>query len=269
VTAPPPTPLLLLHGFSGCGRSWGDRILSALAVDRRVLAPDLPGHGGNRTPRDAVHFTIQGVVDNLVRELDDLGIEQADWVGYSMGGRVALAAAVLRPDRVRHLVLESASPGIADPAAREERKAQDWELATRIEREGGAWFADYWEARPLFTSRRSLPDTVREEMRAVRLAQDPAGLAAALRGFGTGEQPSWWADLPGVDHPTLLLTGSLDTKFTSLAREMATALPQAVHRVVPGAGHTVHLEAEGEWHESVRGWTGSACAGEEGLQGSG
>jgi len=254
-------PLLLLHGFSGCGRSWGDHLLARLGTDGQVLAPDLPGHGGDRTPRDPERFRIDRVVDHLVRELDRLDIERADWVGYSMGGRVALAAAVLRPDRVRRLVLESASPGIANPVAREERKVQDRELAARIERKGAAWFTDYWEAQPLFASRRSLPPTIREEIRALRLAQDPSGLAAALRGFGTGEQPSWWADLPGVDHPTLLLTGSLDTRFTSVAREMSAALPQAMHRTIPGVGHTVHLEAVGEWLEAVLNWTGSAVGG--------
>jgi len=254
-------PILLLHGFSGSGRSWSDPLLSGLGVDRRLLTPDLPGHGGDRTPRDPVDFEMHRVVDHLVRELDHLGIERADWVGYSMGGRVALAAAILRSDRVRRLVLESASPGIADPLAREERKKQDRELAARIERKGAVWFADYWESNPLFESRRSLPDAERGGLKAIRLAQDPAGLAAALRGFGTGEQPSWWADLPEVKHPTLLLTGALDTRFTSLAREMSAALPQAVHRVFPDVGHTVHLEAASDWLESVRSWTAREVGG--------
>jgi len=254
-------PLLLLHGFSGCGRSWGDDLLSRLRADRQLLSPDLPGHGGDRTPRDPARFRIDRVVDHLVRELDLLGIDRADWVGYSMGGRVALSAAVLRPDRVRRLVLESASPGIADPVARGERSAQDRELAARIEQKGVAWFADFWEAQPIFASRHSLPPAIREELRALRLAQDPAGLAAALRGFGTGEQPSWWADLPGVEHPTLLLTGSLDTRFTALARDISAALPQARHHTIPGVGHTVHLEAAQKWLGSVLDWTGSEAGG--------
>lgn len=68
------------------------------------------------------------------------------------------------------------------------------------------------------------------------------GLAGSLRGLGTGRQPSLWERLPEVRVPTLLVVGEEDGKFTRVAYEMTKRLPEARVVVVPGAGHTVHLE---------------------------
>ena len=69
------------------------------------------------------------------------------------------------------------------------------------------------------------------------------GLAAALRGLGTGVMPSLWERLPDLDLPVDLVVGERDEKFRAIAEKMAYALPHARVTVVPGAGHAVHLEA--------------------------
>ena len=68
--------------------------------------------------------------------LDALDVERASWLGYSMGGRAALAFAAAHPERVERLPLVGASAGLADPEARRERIASDEALADRIERDG-------------------------------------------------------------------------------------------------------------------------------------
>jgi 2-succinyl-6-hydroxy-2,4-cyclohexadiene-1-carboxylate synthase len=68
------------------------------------------------------------------------------------------------------------------------------------------------------------------------------GLAQSLRGVGTGVQPSLHAQLPALHIPVLLIAGELDTKFMAIARSMAQALPRSQLRIIPGAGHAVHLE---------------------------
>ena len=119
--------VVLLHGFTHTGASW-DPVVAALAERYRALAPDIRGHG-SASERDPV---------TLAAVLDDLGaLAPAPFtlVGYSMGGRIALHAA-LAPAlgaRVQRLVLIGASPGLADPAERAERRAADERLADEVE----------------------------------------------------------------------------------------------------------------------------------------
>lgn len=244
-------PLLLIHGFTGSVEAWGEPILSGLAAHHRVLAPDLVGHGRSSRPHDPRRYALDEVLSDLVEVLDAAGVERARWVGYSMGGRVALAAGILHPDRIGSLVLESTSPGLATDVERAERRRADDALARGLEEDGIEPFVDRWMAMPLFATQRALPDDVLRRARQRRLGNDAAALAACLRGLGTGAQPSFRDRLPEISAPTLLLTGEEDRKFTTIARRMAEAISDATLEVVPDAGHTVHLEAPDAWLEAV------------------
>jgi 2-succinyl-6-hydroxy-2,4-cyclohexadiene-1-carboxylate synthase len=209
---------------------------------------DLPGHGRWAGETDPRRFTLGAALDAIATAQ---GAEPGPVAGYSMGGRLALAYAIERPGRVTRLVLESASPGLGTDEERWTRREADGELAAALEREGIEPFVRRWEAIPLFESQRSLPPEVRAAQRARRLANDPASLAAALRGLGTGALPGYWGALPEVRVPVLLLAGALDHKFVVVARAMADRLPSAELVVVPRAGHAVHLERPDAWLESV------------------
>lgn len=103
-------PVLLLHG-SGAGVSaWANwrLLLPVLAPTRRVIAPDLLGFGYTDRPADPsdnAHYRMDTWVQQAVDLLDTLGIAQADLVGNSFGGALALALAIKHPQRVRRLVL--------------------------------------------------------------------------------------------------------------------------------------------------------------------
>ncbi|HZD06188.1 MAG TPA: alpha/beta fold hydrolase, partial [Longimicrobiales bacterium] len=140
-------PVLLLHGFTGSAEAWAEELLEGLAARRRILAVDLPGHGGSDAPTGEGRMTLPSTARGLVGLLDRMGVERASWIGYSMGGRVALGAAVLYPERVDRLVLESASPGLATPEEREARRAQDEARARELESSGLEAFVDRWMAR--------------------------------------------------------------------------------------------------------------------------
>lgn len=245
------TPLLLLHGFAGSGDGWGPRITDALADRHRVLAVDLPGHGRSARADDVAAAGIAEVVEALVRLLDRLEMSTTTWAGYSMGGRVALAGAALRPERVARLIVESGSPGLRSERERRERRAADEELARMVETEGIAAFVALWESLPLFATQSRLPGSEAEAVRRRRMAQRPEGLAASLRGCGTGSQPSLWEALGRVAAPTLLIAGEEDSKFLAIAERMAAALPDARLRVVAKSGHAVHLEQPAGWLEAV------------------
>jgi 2-succinyl-6-hydroxy-2,4-cyclohexadiene-1-carboxylate synthase len=227
--------LVLLHGFTHTGASW-DRTVAALPQRYRPVAPDIRGHGA---AADVRPVSLDGVVDDIGGLTDG----PFELVGYSMGGRLALHVALAGSvvgGRLRRVVLIGASPGIAGPAERAQRRAADERLAAEVEQMTIDAFARRWAQTAVLADQ---PAAVRAAVHADRLRNTPAGLAAALRGLGTGALPSVWERLGEMTMPVDLVVGERDEKFRALALQMAAALPRARIHVVGGAGHAVHLEA--------------------------
>ncbi|HEY3240113.1 MAG TPA: alpha/beta fold hydrolase, partial [Acidimicrobiia bacterium] len=128
--------VVLLHGFTQGPRSW-DALAEWLASRHDVVTPTLPGHGG----AGAVTGTFEEEAGALA---EAVGPPPAVWVGYSLGGRLALRVALERPDLVRGLVLLGATAGLADPAEREARRLVDETLASGLERKGLDRFLTGW-----------------------------------------------------------------------------------------------------------------------------
>jgi 2-succinyl-6-hydroxy-2,4-cyclohexadiene-1-carboxylate synthase len=223
--------LLLLHGFTQTRHSWRP-VTAALGGRRRAIAPDMPGHG-LAAARPASFAACTGYVRAL-------GGDRFALAGYSMGGRVALHAALALGSRLDRLVLIGAGPGIADVGERAARRAADDALAERIEAIGVEAFAREWASLALWEGQ---PERVAAAANADRLRNTPAGLAAALRGLGTGVMDPLWDALPSLQVPVTLVVGERDEKFRAIAERMAAALPRADVVVVEGAGHAAQLEA--------------------------
>jgi 2-succinyl-6-hydroxy-2,4-cyclohexadiene-1-carboxylate synthase len=226
--------VVLLHGFTHTGRSW-DPVVAALGESYTAIAPDIRGHGD---ASGAEPVTLEAVIGDI----DELAPERFTLVGYSMGGRIALHAALGLGERVRNLVLIGASPGLADPAERARRRVDDDALADEVQRSTIEEFARRWARTPVLAG---LAPEVAAATHADRLRSTPAGLARALRGLGTGALPPLWDRLGELTMPVNLIVGARDQKFQALASRMATAIPDARTDVVGGTGHAVHLEAPG------------------------
>ena len=233
--------VLALHGFTGSARTW-DPLADALRGQRRVIAPDLLGHGRSDAPADPSRYALEAQADDLAGLLTALEAAPADVIGYSMGARLALVLALRHPSIVRGLILESPSAGIADPDERARRRAADEILAARLERDGLAEFVDGWEAQPLFASQSGLPDETRARLRTERMAHDPRGLAASLRGAGQGAMAPLDDHLGAIGCPVLVIAGALDPVGLDRARSVAAGLRDSRLEVVPEAGHAPHLE---------------------------
>lgn len=252
-------PLVLLHGFTGCGLGW-EGAAALLAEPERIVAPDLPGHGESDAMASA--STFDGAAKAVEASLDAAGITRCDLHGYSMGGRFALYFAVTRPARVRRLSIESASAGLATAAEREARMHADEDLARLACNEGIERFVDRWERTPVLSGLRRLSEGERARLRTRRLRNDVHGLAASLRDMGTGAQPYLGRRLGELTMPVLVMTGEEDDKFCGIARDLAGAIRDCRLALIPGAGHTPHLEQPYRWAAALDSFIAETKRGE-------
>ncbi|MGM8365157.1 2-succinyl-6-hydroxy-2,4-cyclohexadiene-1-carboxylate synthase [Virgibacillus sp. W0181] len=231
-------PVLLLHGFTGSGSTW-ETVIDHWKHQFMFITIDLPGHGKTvvKSPR-----TMESFSADLVEFLEYIKLEDVHVIGYSLGGRTALNFAMLYPDRVSTLILESASPGLENETDRTKRRLHDNQLAEKVIQNGLKWFVDYWESVPLFQTQKTLPHAIKRSIRQERLSHTEKGLAQSLQYMGTGVQPSWWDTLSALHVPTLLITGSEDKKFIETNLKMKQALPNAKYAEVEHSGHAIHVE---------------------------
>jgi 2-succinyl-6-hydroxy-2,4-cyclohexadiene-1-carboxylate synthase len=231
---------VLVHGFTQTAESWAP-LVAALAGEREVRALDAPGHG-----------TQAGVRADLWTGADLLAEAggAATYVGYSMGARFCLHAALAHPEAVRGLVLVSGTAGLESEDERLARRTADAALADRLRTEGVARFLDRWLAQPMFAGL-----SADAAGRAARLANTAEGLASSLERAGTGTQEPLWDRLAELAMPVLVVAGGRDAKFAALAERLAAGIgPNADLVVVPEAGHTVHLEQAAAFLDVLQEW---------------
>ena len=235
--------MLLLHGLLGTADAWGPAT-QRLAASSTVYAPDALGIGGSdRVPNLDVSLTA--TAERLIELMDSKGIAQADIVGTSHGGSVALMLASLHPERVRSLVLHApANPfsDVADPLIRFYRTALGRWFAGRLPTvpasvQSLALGRMYGDARRIrsgslerYIASLRIPGTVSYLLRILdRWEMDMAALQAAL---------------PGVRRvPTLLLWGDRDRAVSLRSGErLLEYFDRASLLVIPGAGHLPHEE---------------------------
>ena len=165
--------------------------------------------------------------------------EGAVLCGYSLGGRLALHAAVREPGRYAGLVTVGASAGIDAPATREARAEADARLASWMETQPIEQIVEVWERQPLFADQ---SEQLMEAQRPGRLRQDPRGLAMLLRTAGQGTLDPLWDGLHELDIPVLALAGALDERYREVARRIARTVPQGASQIVENAGHAPQLQ---------------------------
>lgn len=221
---------LFLHGFGGDLQTWNP-LWAELDEGLSMLRYDLRGFGASRE-RDDRAFSH---ADDLLALLDAFELPQADLVGVSMGGAVALNFALAHPRRVRRLVL--ISPAIT--AWEWSGEWRDlWQAIVDCARDGDMDGArELWWLHPLFAT--------------VRDGEAGQSLRAAIDRF-PGRQ--WLADhqrpsLPDLEKlhslavPALLMSGGRDLGDFRLIADLLTAAVPDLRRIdFPGAGHMLHLE---------------------------
>lgn len=231
-------PVVFLHGFLGSARDWEP--VSEALHGRLTVCVDLPGHGRSVTLADPLLYTMNGLARALVQDLDALGFPRFVLVGYSMGGRVALHAALGAPDRCGGLLLESASPGIESDPARVERLELDRARARALVADP-AGFVDAWYAHPMWESLRGRPGLL-ARLKTGRQPAQPEEAARALVGLSVGADRDRWGDLAEVGFPVLAMAGLEDAPYAAMVRRMEVVSSRIETVLVPDAGHNVHVE---------------------------
>lgn len=229
----------------------------------RFVAPDLPGHAGS--PLLSAPHSLDALADWLLPFLPPSSSAPSPLlIGYSLGGRIALHAAIRFPHRFSGLILLSASPGISDPSEAARRASADIDTAATLRRippppQGTPAFQAFlesWWAQPLFASPRWTPAFYRSYLHSHpdRLAANPADLACILEEASPGKQAPLWNALSSLSLPSLFLTGECDAKFCAIAQQMTQKCRAASWQKIPASGHSLLLENPPELATVISSW---------------
>ena len=230
--------ICFVHGFTQTGKSWIDAANAIADITGTYI--DAPDHGES-----------QGTSLSLPESGDAIAHVAAGMVlvGYSMGARMALHAAIQHPRSMTGLVLVSGTPGIEDEDERTLRVDADEALARHIELVGTSVFIEEWIRQPLFANSEFSDMEIRDRCR-----NTASSLASSLRTCGTGQQEPLWSQLHEVKIPVLLIAGTQDVKFTAIATRMHELIPSSTLSILDNAGHNAHLDQPIAFGEAVNSW---------------
>ena len=240
-------PLMLIHGSGPGVTAWANwrLVMPELAKQRRVIAPDMLGFGYSERPANP-DYQRDVWVEHAIGVLDALGIEQADLVGNSFGGGIALALAIRYPQRVRRLVLMG-RVGVSFP------------ITDGLDR--------VWGYEPSFQTMRSLMDTfaydralVTDELAELRYqASIRPGFQESFAQMFPAPRQRWVdglasneADIRAVQHETLVIHGREDQVIPLQASlQLAQLIPNAQLHVYGHCGHWTQIEHAGRFARLV------------------
>lgn len=232
-------PVLLIHGHTLDRRVWNgvaDRLVEA---GRRVIRPDLRGHGLSSRPESGFHW-IHHAAD-MAAVLDEVEVDRLTIVGFSLGGGVALEMALAMDRRLDGLVL--LSPVMPDRPFEPEFMDNLREVARAVRSEGvRSAMLGPWAASPLFAASMRKPEVVAALEEIVRDFPGADYLATARdRVERDWKLPDRLAEITA---PTRVAVGSEEMAgFRAFADEAAAGIPGATLEVLEGCGHLLPLEA--------------------------
>lgn len=248
-------PIVILHGLFGSGDNWQSQARALSHRDatdraREVLVPDLPNHGDSEhTDR----FTYREIAVMLWDALDQIGIHTVtrtvELLGHSMGGKVAMAMALDRPERVSRLVVVDIAPQVYAPRHHAILEGMRAVAAAGTESRGEAerMLAETIPEKPvrLFLLKSLVPD---DDGTVYRWKLNLEGIIANYDAIS-----DWPYEHGQYTGPTLFIRGERSPYIDENATARITAFfPHAVITTIAGAGHWVHAEQRDTFLSVVR-----------------
>ncbi|MCU1403299.1 MAG: putative hydrolase/acyltransferase [Microbacteriaceae bacterium] len=219
-------PIVMVHGTALSQAIWrGFGYSRGLGTDHRVITLDLRGHGRSDKPHVQSAYSNELFVGDVLAVLDQLGVDRAHYLGYSLGGRVGFSLAAAHPERMLSFVTAGGAPRIGRgsfdrvffPGCVDVLESGDMDR-----------FLDAWER-----SGATLDATTMAAFRA----NDALALAAYMRA-AEDDAGVTGAALANIRLPTLLLVGSDDSTRLRSAMDALKVMPSATLRVLDGANHS-------------------------------
>jgi pimeloyl-ACP methyl ester carboxylesterase len=209
-------PIVLVHGFaSNLDSNWvfPNWVLTLRNAGRRVIALDNRGHGQSSKPHDPKAYGLPIMSADVLALLDHVEVERADYLGYSMGGRIGMLLALQHPVRIRSAILGGIGASLITGPGRGDN------IVEALEAPSAVAVAD-----PVARSFRVFAEATKSDL---------AALAACMRSLGYAFLP---ADLAKCRVPVLIVRGS-DDDIAGPAREIAAMIPGAEYVEIPGRNH--------------------------------
>lgn len=238
-----PRVLVCVHGLTRNGRDF-DALAAALAMDYRVVCPDVVGRGGSDWLRDKNDYGYPQYLVDMTVLLAHVNAERVHWVGTSMGGLIGMLMAAQPGSPITRMVMNDVGPFIPKQALQrivsyvgdDPRFSSMQELDAYL-REIYAPFGTFsdaqWQAL-VRSSARALDDN------RIGLAYDP-GIAVPLRAM-PAEDVDLWSTWSSVQCPVLVIRGEQsDLLLADVAQQMTSSGPRAALAVLPGMGHAPML----------------------------
>ena len=210
-------PMVLLHGFASTAEdNWGRTgwVQALERTRRQIVTIDLRGHGKSGHPHDEDAYAGGKLVHDVIAVMDELGIQKADLMGFSMGAGLAMRLAAQYGDRFDKVVLAGVGGKMLTPR-------------------GDGW-SDKVVAALTTDDPESIEDPTAKGFRlyAEHLGQDRHALAACMKAPGSGRD----VDFSGIANDVLVIAGARD-ELAGDPAELAEAMPRAKAETVPGTDH--------------------------------
>ncbi|MCX7384285.1 MAG: alpha/beta hydrolase [Alphaproteobacteria bacterium] len=254
-------PVIFVHEFAGDHRSWEPQ-MRHFGRRYRSISYNARGYPPSDVPADVSSYSQNRAADDIAAVLDHLNIGQAHVVGLSMGGFATLHFGFRHASRARSLTVAGCGYG-ADPATREEFRAEGANTVEFIREKGMAAFADRYAFGPTRVQFQNKDPRGFAEFQ--RQLAEHSALGAANTQLGVQrERPSLWDlqdEMQALRVPTLILTGDEDWPCLAPGVLMKQTIASSALAVMPNCGHGINLEDPGEFNRIVGDFIAQVDAG--------
>lgn len=235
-------PIILLHGFCGSSGYW-EKVIPELSKNYRVIAPDLPGHGGSSMLNDG--YGIDALADMIRDLLDELNLQQVTMFGHSLGGYITLAFAEKYSDRLNGFSLIHSTAFPDSDEAKLGRAAN----IEKVKKDGIHPLIDGLV--PKLFSPDNLDEIYVEAAKTIGYATSPQGAMSTL--LAMKDRPNRNNVLEGTELPVLLIAGESDQIIPS-EKTFSVTKANVKQSLIKASGHMSMYENPTDLINEIKGF---------------